>query len=122
MSVRRLTQCQRGEHEITNQLVFKSNPGYIFHDSRGFETGSVDEIERVKTFIAERVKTNKLSKQIHAIWCVVNAQSSVESSQVDFRYCLPTDTNRPVTRAEEDFFNTGVRGQGDPELLKGFPR
>ncbi|KAJ7758820.1 hypothetical protein DFH07DRAFT_448527 [Mycena maculata] len=85
---------RRGEHEITNQLVFKSNPGYIFHDSRGFEAGSVDQIKRVKTFIAERAETTELSEQLHAIW-----------------YCLPTDTNRPVTRAEQDFFNTGVRGQ-----------
>ncbi|KAF7335085.1 GTP-binding protein [Mycena venus] len=85
---------RRGEHDITNQLVFKSNPGYIFHDSRGFESGSVGEIQRVKTFIAERAATNQLSEQLHAIW-----------------YCLPTDTNRPVTRADEDFFNTGVRGQ-----------
>ncbi|KAJ7347133.1 hypothetical protein DFH08DRAFT_870439 [Mycena albidolilacea] len=85
---------RRGEHDITNQLVFKSNPGYIFHDSRGFESGSVDEIKRVKMFIAEQAATNKLSDQLHAIW-----------------YCLPTDTNRPVTKADEDFFNTGVRGQ-----------
>ncbi|KAJ7611555.1 hypothetical protein DFH06DRAFT_1244448 [Mycena polygramma] len=85
---------QRGEHDITNQLVFKSNPGYVFHDSRGFETGSADEMKRVKTFIAERAGSTKLSEQLHAIW-----------------YCLPTDTNRPITKVEEDFFNTDVRGQ-----------
>jgi hypothetical protein len=94
----------------------------VANDEGGFETGSVDEIERAKTFIAERVKAIKLSEQLHAIWCGMNARSSVESSQVDFRYCLPTDTNRPVTRAEEDFFNAGVHGQGDPELLEDFLR
>jgi hypothetical protein len=82
----------------------------------------VDEIERVKTFIAKRAATNKLSDQLHAIWCVMNAQSSIESSQVDFRYCLPTDTNRPVTKADEDFFDTGVRGQGDLDFSKVSPR
>ncbi|KAJ7714638.1 hypothetical protein B0H16DRAFT_1618015 [Mycena metata] len=83
----------RGEHEIENQLLFKSNQGFIFHDSRGFESGSAEETEKMKNFILERGNTNTLADQLHAIW-----------------YCLPTNTNRPLLGAEKDFFNTFARG------------
>ncbi|KAJ7212660.1 GTP-binding protein [Mycena pura] len=84
----------RGLHDMENQLIFKSNPQFVFHDSRGFESGSVEELENVKTFIAKRAGGKNLSEQLHAIW-----------------YCLPTDTNRPLLKADEDFFNTDVTGK-----------
>ncbi|KAJ7230010.1 GTP-binding protein [Mycena pura] len=90
---------QRGIHDIENQLIFKSNPQFVFHDSRGFESGSVDEVDNVKTFIAERAASHELSEQLHAIW-----------------YCMPTDTNRPSLKADEDFFDTDMKGNG-----KAFP-
>ncbi|TFK35634.1 hypothetical protein BDQ12DRAFT_706637 [Crucibulum laeve] len=79
---------ERGLHDIEHQLMFKSNPQFIFHDSRGFESGSVDEMEAVTSFITERAKSNELSEQLHAIW-----------------YCLPTDTDRPLLEADQKFFN-----------------
>ncbi|KAK7026309.1 hypothetical protein R3P38DRAFT_2528891 [Favolaschia claudopus] len=83
---------QRGLHDIENQLIFKSNPQFIFHDSRGFESGSVEEFDRVKTFILNRAATGSLSEQLHAIW-----------------YCLPTDTGRPLLAADEHhFFTSGL--------------
>ncbi|KAJ6537897.1 hypothetical protein B0H19DRAFT_961931 [Mycena capillaripes] len=87
-------ELQRGLHNINNELIFKSNPQYIFHDSRGFESGSIEETEKVKIFIVERAGTNNLSEQLHAIW-----------------YCLATDTNRPLLEADEDFFGTNVTGK-----------
>ena len=57
-------------HNIENELVFKSNPGFVFHDSRGFEAGGVKELEKVKEFITKRSKMTKLSDQLHVIWCV----------------------------------------------------
>ncbi|KAJ7133057.1 hypothetical protein C8R44DRAFT_611079 [Mycena epipterygia] len=81
----------RGLHDIENQLIFKSNPQFIFHDSRGFESGSIEETEKVKTFIAKRAASSTLAKQLHAVW-----------------YCLPTDTNRPLLAADEQFFKTDV--------------
>ncbi|KAJ7192759.1 hypothetical protein GGX14DRAFT_506339 [Mycena pura] len=85
--------AERGRHNIERQLVFKSNPRFIFHDSRGFESGSVDETEKVKAFIAKRAGSNTLSGQLHAIW-----------------YCLPADTNRPLLETEKNFFNTDITG------------
>ncbi|KAJ7211622.1 GTP-binding protein [Mycena pura] len=85
----------RGLHDIENQLVFKSNRQFIFHDSRGFESGSMEETNKVKDFIAQRAAGSTLKDQLHAIW-----------------YCLPTgDTNRPLLKADEDFFDTNIRGK-----------
>ncbi|KAF8135880.1 GTP-binding protein [Mycena galopus ATCC 62051] len=79
---------ERGDHDIENRLIFKSNPKFIFHDSRGFESGSVHETDKVKAFITERAASRELSEQLHVIW-----------------YCLPTDTNRPLLEADKLFFN-----------------
>lgn len=49
-------------------MIFQSNPGFIFHDSRGFEAGGVDELQKVKTFVSERSKAKKLVDQVHIIW------------------------------------------------------
>jgi hypothetical protein len=49
-------------------MIFKSNPQFIFHDSRGFESGSDDELNKITDFIAKRAATHKLSEQLHAIW------------------------------------------------------
>ena len=63
-----LTISQRGLHDIRNELVFQSNPGFIFHDSRGFEAGAIAELQSVKEFIAQRSKGTELGSQLHIIW------------------------------------------------------
>ncbi|KAJ7866348.1 hypothetical protein B0H13DRAFT_1725177 [Mycena leptocephala] len=78
----------RGEHNIENQMIFKSNPGFIFHDSRGFESGALEETEKAKNFIKTRAAGSSLAEQLHAIW-----------------YCLPmADTTRPFLKTDEDSF------------------
>ncbi|KDR79415.1 hypothetical protein GALMADRAFT_154320 [Galerina marginata CBS 339.88] len=79
---------ERGLHDIENQLIFKSNPQFIFHDSRGFESGSIDEMNIVHSFITKKAGSRELSEQLHAIW-----------------YCLPTDTDRPLLEADKKFFD-----------------
>jgi len=49
-------------------MVFRSNPGFIFHDSRGFEAGDVSELGIVKDFIKEYSAKNILKNRLHAIW------------------------------------------------------
>ncbi|KAG1800863.1 GTP-binding protein [Suillus plorans] len=84
-----LTHSQRGLHNIENEMVFKSNPGFIFHDSRGFEAGGESEFNKVKVFIADRSKEIKLKDQLHAIW-----------------YCIPMDEAcRSFTSGEVKFFS-----------------
>ena len=67
-SPRELTFSQRGIHDIDNEMVFKSNSGFIFHDSRGFEAGGDSELRVVKDFIARRAREKNLSDQLHTIW------------------------------------------------------
>ncbi|KDQ17641.1 hypothetical protein BOTBODRAFT_29803 [Botryobasidium botryosum FD-172 SS1] len=78
----------RGIHNIEHELRFRSNPGFVFHDSRGFEAGATEELEKVREFINNRAIERSVDKQLHAIW-----------------FCLPTDNEaRMLTTAELDFF------------------
>ncbi|KAJ7194949.1 hypothetical protein GGX14DRAFT_677729, partial [Mycena pura] len=95
---------QRGEHDIDNQMIFKSNPGFIFHDSRGFESGGLEETEKVKNFIKTRAASSTLAEQLHAIW-----------------YCLPmADTTRPFLKADQDFFD--LEGVGNVPVIAIFTK
>ncbi|KAL4067093.1 hypothetical protein V8B97DRAFT_964762 [Scleroderma yunnanense] len=88
---------ERGYHDIEDELIFRSNPGFIFHDSRGFEAGSDDELRSMKKFVAERATAMKLEKRIHAIW-----------------FCIPmTECERPIVAAEEKFFNECNTAHGE---------
>ncbi|KAJ8580653.1 hypothetical protein M405DRAFT_31699 [Rhizopogon salebrosus TDB-379] len=83
------SSVDRGEHEINNELVFRSNPRFVFHDSCGFEAGGEDEFKNMKRFVSERASTRNLNERIHAIW-----------------YCIPMDEyHRAITVAEEKFFS-----------------
>ncbi|KAG2130379.1 hypothetical protein DEU56DRAFT_468470 [Suillus clintonianus] len=79
----------RGEHDIKNEMVFRKNPGFIFHDSRGFEAGGESEYHKVNAFIAARSEEKNIKDRIHTIW-----------------YCIPMDeASRAFTEAELKFFS-----------------
>ncbi|KIK38147.1 hypothetical protein CY34DRAFT_407847 [Suillus luteus UH-Slu-Lm8-n1] len=59
---------EHGVHDIENEIVFRSNPGFIFHDSRGFEAGGHSGFDKVNNFIARRSQEKRLSDRIHVIW------------------------------------------------------
>ncbi|KAG1721788.1 hypothetical protein EDB19DRAFT_1898266 [Suillus lakei] len=59
---------KRGNHDITNGMVFKSNPGFVFHDLCGFEAGSPEEFDSMKKFISDHTNAKKLEERIHVIW------------------------------------------------------
>ncbi|KAG2124235.1 hypothetical protein DEU56DRAFT_598052 [Suillus clintonianus] len=84
----------RGGNDIKNETVFQINPGFVFHDSRGFEAGGESEFNNVKEFIEDRSKQPDIKDRIHTIW-----------------YCIPMDEeSRSFTQAEIKFFshcNTG---------------
>ena len=61
-------ESQRGEHDIEHEISFKSNDRFVFHDSRGFEAGSTDELHKVQAFIEERANEQALEARLHAIW------------------------------------------------------
>ncbi|KAG2141377.1 uncharacterized protein EDB93DRAFT_1229803 [Suillus bovinus] len=87
-----------GEHNITDEMVFKSKPGFVFHDSCGFEACSKEEFEVMKTFVSERAHATKLEERIHVIWQVTPLLTF-------HAYCIPMDEPcRTFQRAEEKFF------------------
>jgi len=111
---------QRGLHDIENQMIFKSNRNFIFHDSRGFESGSVDEMELVRAFIAKHAQSTELRKQLHAIWCesLLDVTLWRDSEYwILVRYCLPTDTDRLLLEADKKFFNEYGSGNGMCKFL-----
>ena len=64
----RVTRPKRRIHNIKDEMVFRSNRDFVFHDSRGFEAGRIDEFQQMKYFLAEHAGTAFLKKRIHAIW------------------------------------------------------
>ncbi|KAK1230759.1 hypothetical protein PQX77_006136, partial [Marasmius sp. AFHP31] len=84
---------ERGQSRIDLEITFPSNPGYVFHDSRGMEAGSTEEIEKLNDFMERRSKKQLLEDHLHVIW-----------------YCLPVDSDRPLCREEMAFFENGTYG------------
>jgi hypothetical protein len=62
---------QRGIHDINRPFAFKSNPGFIFHDSPGFEAGDEKQLQEVLLFLKKKAKSNEAGDQLHAIWSVL---------------------------------------------------
>ncbi|KAJ7656154.1 hypothetical protein DFH06DRAFT_1132634 [Mycena polygramma] len=69
---------ERGQHDVSDELVFTKHPGYVFHDSRGFENGDEDQLKIIQDFVRERSQRARLQERLHAIW-----------------FCIPTDNHRP---------------------------
>ena len=53
---------KHGMHVIENEMVFQSNSGFVFHDSQGFEAGSIKEFDQMEDFVTECAKTTFLKK------------------------------------------------------------
>ncbi|KDQ52738.1 hypothetical protein JAAARDRAFT_702142 [Jaapia argillacea MUCL 33604] len=84
--------AERGEHNIEHQITYPGSH-FIFHDSRGFESGSEGEMEAVRNFLKERSDHELLKDKVHAIW-----------------YCVPMDDSRPLSDPELSFFKEGTWG------------
>ena len=65
---------QRGKHDIHQSFAFRSNPGFVFHDSPGFETGDKEQLQEVLSFLEEKAKSKEVGDQLHAIWSVPLSQ------------------------------------------------
>ena len=99
-------RIQRGCHNIEDELIFQSNPRFIFHDSRGFESGSVKELDQMKKFLVERTREMELGKRLHTIWWAKTMAEWGIQLWPESRFCISmTDYERPILAAEEKFFN-----------------
>ena len=92
----RIWFVQRGEHDIEHELIFSRHDGYVFHDSRGMEAGSEDELKIVQDFVQSRSQKKRLKAKLHAIWFVPVGMINYKFTKVfPFRYCVPMDSARP---------------------------
>ena len=88
---------QRGLHTIEDELVFTNHDAYIFHDSRGFEAGSEDELKIVREFVLRKSREKRLKDRLHAIWFAFLPLSIYicKFTKLLFRYCIPmTNSDR----------------------------
>ncbi|KAG1743765.1 hypothetical protein EDD22DRAFT_1005920 [Suillus occidentalis] len=92
---------ERGVYDIENEMVFRSNPGFVFHDLRGFEAGGHSEFDKVNDSIARRSQEKRLSDRIHIIW-----------------YCIPMDEDgRSFTNGENKFSLSVALEAGIPVIV-----
>ena len=59
---------QRGEHDIEDEMIFKSNTAFVFHDSCGFEAGRTSEMDKVRDFVQKCSTKTNFSDHLHVIW------------------------------------------------------
>ncbi|KIJ39339.1 hypothetical protein M422DRAFT_85754, partial [Sphaerobolus stellatus SS14] len=59
---------QRGLHNVKDEIWFPSSPGFVFHDSRGFEAGSSEELNGAWQSVKDSSAATSLGEQLHAIW------------------------------------------------------
>ena len=101
---------QRGIHNINLELVFDSNPDFVFHDSPGLESGSREELDNLKAFIVERAQAVNPGDRIHLIWSV---HSQFSYSTLIFSVsslCLPVDGDRIFLEQEMALFSIDTSG------------
>ena len=110
-----LTPYQRGIHDINRPFAFRSNPGFIFHDSAGFETGDERQLQEVLSFIEKKAKSTNVDDQLHAIWSVSLFRLMYWSLMVHScgeRFCIVLNGARPLFPLETAFFETARAGKG----------
>jgi hypothetical protein len=88
------TGLQRGLHDINDEYVFERHDGYIFHDSRGFECGSGNELKIVQEFVRRKSREKRLKDRLHAIWFVSFRDPQLRLHKIVFRFCVPMDNVR----------------------------
>ena len=54
-------------HDIEHQVTYPGS-NFIFHDSQGFESGSIEELEIAWKFIEKKSAETELKNQLHVIW------------------------------------------------------
>jgi hypothetical protein len=90
-------ELQRGEHSIDDELVFSNYQGYVFHDSRGVESGGTEELGILQDFIRRKCREKLLRNKLHAIWFGLSSVTftTCTDGHIFWRYCVPMDNQRP---------------------------
>ncbi|KAF8262884.1 hypothetical protein EI94DRAFT_1742403 [Lactarius quietus] len=109
----------RGEHNIDDELVFSNHRGYVFHDSKGIESGSIEELEILKDFIRRKCGKESLRDRLHAIWYCVPMDNQRPGLDLKFYDKICPDPNVPViavfTKYDQFLFNVEMDVFDDPD-------
>ncbi|THU98021.1 hypothetical protein K435DRAFT_857051 [Dendrothele bispora CBS 962.96] len=84
-----------GESDIRQEITSEQNPKFVLHDSKGFATGEINNLQTVKNFIEERGQPMvDIKDKLHAIW-----------------YCIevPTENGALFEVADSEFMNIDLR-------------
>jgi hypothetical protein len=63
-----IDHIKSGQADINTEIISEANHRFVLHDSRGFEHGTADSVEKVQTFIEKRNKMPDLKNKLHAVW------------------------------------------------------
>ncbi|KAH9053099.1 hypothetical protein EDB87DRAFT_1712583 [Lactarius vividus] len=82
---------------IDDELIFSNHRGYVFHDSRGIESGSTDELGILQNFHSTQVWRTATPRQITrdmvGFPSVYDYVTTADGRIL--RYCVPMDNQRP---------------------------
>jgi len=86
----------------------------VLHDSKGFATGEIDNLQTVKRFIDEKAQpTLDIKDKLHAIWCGWKdlSLSHLTDLQVIYRYCIeiPTENGALFEVADSEFMKIDLQ-------------
>jgi hypothetical protein len=57
-----------GEAIIDTEFISEQNDRFVLHDSKGFEPGEEENVNKVRDFIERRRKKEALGDRLHAVW------------------------------------------------------
>ncbi|KAF8271508.1 hypothetical protein EI94DRAFT_1797028 [Lactarius quietus] len=113
----------RGEHDINDEIVFSNHEGYVFHDSRGIESGSIDELQILQEFIKSKSGEKMLRDRLHAIWYCVPMDGHRPGLDLKFYKDICPDNNVPVialfTKYDQYRLNVEMDVLDDPDKYDG---
>ncbi|KAK7472045.1 hypothetical protein VKT23_000156 [Stygiomarasmius scandens] len=103
-----------GESDIYQEITSPQNPRFVLHDSKGFATGEIDNLQTVKRFIDEKAQpTLDIKDKLHAIWCGWKdlCPSYLTDLQVIHRYCIeiPTENGALFEVADSEFMKIDLQ-------------
>lgn len=79
-----------------DEIEFSNHDGYVFHDSCGFEAGSIQELAIVQNFVRQRSGERRLEDRLHAIWFA--KRSRLRLSTVDGQITLTGTASQWITK------------------------
>ncbi|KAJ6455161.1 hypothetical protein C8R45DRAFT_1222591 [Mycena sanguinolenta] len=72
VDMKSISHTERGTSDINAEIIFSQNDRFVLHDSMGFESGDVKNLETVKSFLRARSGQNiALDQRVHAIWLCI---------------------------------------------------